>query len=342
MPPPSALVGLPRIPAMSTLASRIPLTSGGTLATRLGTPVHSIIPLTGPPSSADGTSTTSTITNLLPLAHHSLHRPTEGVYVGDGIPPVPEKVATKIKKGEFVEMGELLPEFWSPREDGDSGREAKARRSRKVTDIFTWLQCFGVFVSVRAPSAPHLIPELMAYMSTIVRVSQDFSGLAWVRYDAAFRRQAALTRNDRWSVINSTLYTMCFTGMASTTKRCELCFASTHTELECAQRGDPDPGMKDRLKAIETAVLALTGKQDQTAKPSLPAVRPSGEPCRKWNSVGCTFPRCRHSHVCSSCWGNHPASKCTMRPSYHGHGQGTSNRANMPPGRQFPPPNKPL
>ena len=237
-------------------------------------------------------------------------------------------------------MGELLPEFWSPRGDeGDSGRDTKGRRSRKVTDIFTWLQCFGAYVSVRAPPAPHLIPELMAYMATIVRVSQDFSGLAWVRYDAAFRRQAALTANERWSVINSTLYTMCFTGMASSTKRCELCFASTHTEQECAQRGDPDPGLKDRLKAIETAVLALSSKQEQGSKPTQQAIKPSGEPCRKWNSVGCTYPRCRHSHLCSSCGGNHPATKCSMRPPYGG--QRTYNQTVPLNGKPFPPPNKP-
>ena len=282
----------------------------------------------------------TTITNLLPLAHHSLRSPAEGVYLGDGIPPVPEKLATKIRKGDFVEMGELLPEFWSPRGDEcDSGRETKGRRSRKVTDIFTWLQCFGAYVSVRAPPAPHLIPELMAYMATIVRVSQDFSGLAWVRYDAAFRRQAALTANERWSIINSTLYTMCFTGMASSTKRCELCFASTHTEQECAQRGDPDPGLTDRLKAIETAVLALTGKPEQVSKPNQQAIKPSGEPCRKWNSVGCTYPRCRHSHLCSGCGGNHPATKCSMRPPYAG--QRTYNQAYPQNGKPFPPSNKP-
>ena len=167
--------------------------------------------------------------NLLPLAHHSLESPADGIYLGEGVPPVPEKLAAKIRKREFVEMGELLPEFWSPRTDeSDSGRDAKQRRSRKVTNIFTWLQCYAAYVSVRAPPAPHLIPELMAYMATIVRVSKDFAGLAWVRYDAAFHRQAALTRNEWWSAINSTLYTMCFTEMASATKRCELCFATTH------------------------------------------------------------------------------------------------------------------
>jgi len=79
--------------------------------------------------------------------------------------------------------------------------------------------------------------------------------------------------------------------MAVATRWCELCFASTHSESECAQQGDPDPEMKDRIKAIETAVLALTAKPATVPKPTNPPpVRPSGEPCRKWNSVGCTYP----------------------------------------------------
>jgi hypothetical protein len=131
----------------------------------------------------------------------------------------------------------------------DGRRETKARRSRKVVDIHTWVQCFATYVATRAPQAPQLIPELMAYLATIVRVSQDYTGLAWVRYDAAFRRQAALTGNTRWSGINSTLYTMCFTGMAAATKRCELGFATSHSERECAQwEGDRGscPGIHKR------------------------------------------------------------------------------------------------
>ena len=194
-----------------------------------------------------------------------------------------------------------------------------------------------IYVSIRMPPARHLIPELIAYMGTIVRVSQDFSGLAWVRYDTAFRRQAAQLHNDKWSVINSTFYATCFTSKASSTPRCELCFATSHTEQECAQRGDPDPGLRDRLKALETAVLAISNKQDASGKTTLALIKQSGKPCRKWNSVGCTFPRCRHSHVCSACWGNHPAPKCTMRPPYSGQGRG-----GMPPGKPLPPPNRPM
>ena len=60
-----------------------------------------------------------------------------------------------------------------------------------MTEIFTWVQCFGIYVAVLAPGEPQVMPELMAYMGIIVRVSQDYAGLGWVCYDSAFRRQAA-------------------------------------------------------------------------------------------------------------------------------------------------------
>ena len=211
-------------------------------------------------------------------------------------------------------MGELLPEFWSVhRLDEGEWRDTKTRRSRQVTDIFTWLQCFGSYVAVLAVRRPHLIPEMMAYMGTIIRVSQDYSGLAWVRYDAAFRRQAALVGNDKWSVINTTIYTMCFTGMASSTKRCELCFASSHTERECAQRGDPDPDRGERLKNLEAAVVAISKPRQGSGPPTPMPVRPSGEVCRKWNRPGCNYRSCRHAHVCSICRGDHPAIRCQAK-----------------------------
>ena len=64
---------------------------------------------------------------------------------------------------------------------------------------------FHASVVVRRAAASELLLELMAYQVTIVRVSQEFSGLAWVRYDQAYRRQAALTGHFKWSVINATL-----------------------------------------------------------------------------------------------------------------------------------------
>ena len=67
----------------------------------------------------------------------------------------------------------------------DTKHDPKVGYSRKVTDIFTWLQCFCSFVSVRAQQTPALIPELMAYMATIVRVSQAWHGCSTMQPSAS-------------------------------------------------------------------------------------------------------------------------------------------------------------
>ena len=222
--------------------------------------------------------------------------------MGEGLPPVPAKVAAKIRRGDFVDMAELLPEFWALPRDEDGGKsEARSRRARSVQDIFTWLQCFGLYVSVLAPLYPERIAELLAEQSTIVRASQDYTGLAWMRYDSAFRRQAALTGLVKWSAINPTIYTLCFAGIAKTATRCDLCFATTHTTQECAQQGDPDPGVRERLRAIEKAVLSMS-----------PAPTPHhGQVCRLWNANQCTYYHYKHTHVCSRYAGPHPVLSCT-------------------------------
>ncbi len=67
--------------------------------------------------------------------------------MGEGLPPVPPRLVEKIVRREFVDMGDLLPEFWAAnRLDEGDRKEARTRRSRQVTDIFTWLQCFRSYV----------------------------------------------------------------------------------------------------------------------------------------------------------------------------------------------------
>ena len=172
-------------------------------------------------------------------------------------------------------------------------------------------------MSVLAPGQPQRIPELMAYQATIVRASQDYAGLAWVRYDAAFRRQAALTGLTRWSAINPKIYTLCFVGSARTATRCDLCFATTHATKECAQQGDPDPGVRERLRAIEKVVLSLAPEGRKPSPPPPPRGgrqdRPSGEVCWLFNDNRCTYPWCRHAHVCSGCGGAHMVLACPRR-----------------------------
>ena len=126
-----------------------------------------------------------------------------GVYVGEGLPPVPPKLAKKISAGEYVEMEELLPEMCT-RENSEP--RTKRRCSRRSLDIFPWLQCFGVYVSIQGSRSLEMIPELMVYMGTIIRAHREYTGSKWLRYDMLFRKHAALRNDTRWYVINPTIY----------------------------------------------------------------------------------------------------------------------------------------
>ena len=107
---------------------------------------------------------------------------------------------------------------------------------------------------------------------------------------------------------------MCFTEKALAIARCELCFASTHTTAQCGLQNDTDPDLPTRIKAIESAVLALTANQGKSSGP----IRASAKPCRLWNNNQCNFPRCKHEHVCIKCRGNHQAIVCPNSYRYRG------------------------
>ena len=57
----------------------------------------------------------ATMCNLLPAAGNvGASAPSTGVYIGEGLPPVPLNLAEKIRRWEYSDMLELLPEFWVP------------------------------------------------------------------------------------------------------------------------------------------------------------------------------------------------------------------------------------
>ena len=174
----------------------------------------------------------------------------------------------------------MLPEFWPQLWEPDDKNVAPKRRPKQVTDFTTWLQCFAAYTSVLAGTHPAAIPELMAYLVTI---SRDFSGLAWVRDDAAFRRQAALTANRCWSHINLTLYSICFTGRAQQLARCELCLSAAHGIKLCPLQADPDTELPTRVKAVETALLSLVGRRGEP-RASTPRTASTVECCRLYLS----------------------------------------------------------
>ena len=227
-----------------------------------------------------------------------------GVYVGEGLPPVPPKLARKIVAGDYIEMEELLPEMCT-REDSEPG--AKRRCSRRASDIFTWLQCFRVYGSIRGSRSPEMkmIPELMAYMGTIIRANRKYVGSEWLRYDMLFRKHTAFRNDTKWSVINPTIYARCFMAAARNPPRCETCLSVTHETKDCPQHDVSEWDIEARLRNMEQTIHNLP------PAPTRHHIQFSGEVCRKWNKGECNYPFCRHTHVCSLCsGGTHPAIHC--------------------------------
>ena len=64
-------------------------------------------------------------------------------YFGEGLLPVPEKLAQKIIHLEFVEMRNLMPETWMMEEEDTKKtiHSLPRRRAAPMTDILQWLQC---------------------------------------------------------------------------------------------------------------------------------------------------------------------------------------------------------
>ena len=307
MPPADALTDVPVAAENARLTSRIP-----------PEPTHHPgSPLNDTPSAPS--SVASMLCNLLPIAGGTNQSSGTGLYIGEGLPPVPPKLAEKIRRWEFVDMSELLPEFWglpslSKSEGQSTAQHPPARRSRKVIDLASWIQCFATYVGVLSGSSPEAVPELMAYMIQIVRASQDFGGLAWVNYDLAFRRQATATGNKLWSKVNPSLYSICFAGAARVIKRCDLCLSLTHEARDCALAGEGDHDVGSRLAAIESAVLAFASAgSGATQLPSGRAFR--REICRNWNENRCNYAKCRYRHICRVCLGPRPAVECCERLS---------------------------
>ena len=175
-----------------------------------------------------------------------------------------------------------------------------------------WLQCFAVYVGVMSAKHPEAIPELMAYMVAVIRACEDFSGLAWIRYDAAYRRQAAASGNRTWSRINPSLFSLCFTGKAQAAKRCDLCLAASHVTKDCSLSADLDPDLPSRLKAVESAVVAFAQSGSGGSERQLKR-RPHDDICRVFNEKRCYFRRCRYCHVCLGCTGAHPLIDCPLK-----------------------------
>ena len=120
-----------------------------------------------------------------------LHKP---FVVSPGYSPIPEKLVSKIKTGQFVDLADLLPENVKAQDsepqtylDGDLLMSTK-KKVWEITDIITWQEAFTVYVWIFCCTHPSRWQDMTQYELLIWQTACQVSGKACFTMTQPFRK----------------------------------------------------------------------------------------------------------------------------------------------------------
>ena len=206
------------------------------------------------------------------------------------LPPLPEKIRTKITKREYIDFNDLLSDNMYPHpshassqnnftlsvdpQDGDSLSFVRSqRRKRRIDGLSSWLEAWNVFLRSTLSLYPHLAPDLLAYQDQICKYSRKFKSAAWLMYDTAFRFMAATNTNMPWAKGNEQLASN--VGIPLAPNKLEgpttrLTFLGILIDSSCMETSLPDDKLQalltelhswsSRNKCLKRELLSLIGK----------------------------------------------------------------------------------
>ena len=230
-----------------------------------------------------------------------------GVFIlSEGLPPVPAKLVSKIQRGDYVDMAELLRDNMEMERRQPADAQGIGRQGRReVPDILSWITCFGMYASVLCDKYPDKVRQMFAYQTIMVREARRCGGKGWLAYDMMFRQQAANNPKVDWSVINNSLYSTTFLAQQNNRGRtCQWCMETDHTSANCAMAPTVTaPSRQGRFSQRD----AFSDERRLSFK------RPEARgACFAWNEGRCTLPYCRYKHICAKCGSSdHKDSHCT-------------------------------
>jgi hypothetical protein len=101
------------------------------------------------------------------------------LWIGPGLPPVPNKLVVRIQAGEFIDMAEFLPDRLgintTPSKDD---KQATKQKRRQVTNILDWIQYFSIYVAVLTQKHPDCIQDLLGYQALIIEACMEYNSEA--------------------------------------------------------------------------------------------------------------------------------------------------------------------
>ena len=251
-------------------------------------------------------------TDVPPKATTSKGAVARPFILSEGLPPVPHKLLSRIQRGEYVDMAELLRDNLEAQRRSSSQPAScsstgsnPSRSRREISDLLSWVQCFGIYIAVVTSKQPERMRQLMAYQTLMVREARRCGGKGWLAYDSYFPQQAVGDDKADWSRINQSLYAVTFIAQGERDKGrcCVLCLESDHVEEQCALY-TPPPRQASYKKATEKS--SSEGRDTGRG-------RGGGRmACFAWNQGDCRFPACKYRHVCVRCSSDHRISQCPL------------------------------
>ena len=133
---------------------------------------------------------------------------THSLYIGEGLPPIPEKLIRRIQDGHFINMAELLPDNLEATNSTEDDHANAKRKQQEVTQIMDWIQCFSTYIAVVSHANPDCVVDLIAYLNLIINGQRRFQDFDWALYDRQFRQKAAATSTLQWGTTDGTLWNL--------------------------------------------------------------------------------------------------------------------------------------
>ena len=138
------------------------------------------------------------------------------------LPPLLQKLRTKILKREYVDFTDLLSSNMYPVHTSSSSDNftlainpedtstlsfvSSQQKKSRINGLSSWLEAWNLYFRTLLSGFPHLAPDLLAYHDQICKFSRKFKSSAWLMYDTAFCHMAASNLSTSWSTINEQLY----------------------------------------------------------------------------------------------------------------------------------------
>ena len=149
------------------------------------------------------------------------------------VPTLPKKLLDSILAWEYIDLADLLPEQLTASTPyassnqiivlPESSWDTRRRKKRQIPDLATWVEVFTTYLLALSSRFPEMLRDLITYQLFIVKHSKRFKYPSWLFYDEEYRKWAAANNIRNWSITNSELYSLAFTGQALAIKWCPVC-----------------------------------------------------------------------------------------------------------------------